>query len=248
MMKHDDTVQGVKRVTVDFSVIEHFCTTFTTHDDIGAVASLIGAAPLAVDYRSPEAHDSSTATIIRWGDGTLITHPYYGDECARQEVMSALSRHGHLAVCLVWGISLSPWRKTYSRMDPWHAAGASLAYFAYAANGRLEVGFDPYDFDRTDPSVRCGWNTGAVDTYLHDLHFSPLTVATQQSGRSLKPGRRTISRHKYACATLMERIAGATFPADVERPDSPGVGFTVASPVPAMSDAEFAHFMGPPQN
>ncbi|MFD8526566.1 hypothetical protein ACFV0L_04060 [Streptosporangium canum] len=243
-------LQGVERVTVDLSVVEHFCITFTTHDDIGTVSSLIGAVPLAVDYRSPEALDSSTATIIRWGDGTLITHPYYGHECARQEVMSALSRHGHLAVCLVWGISLSPWTKTYSRMDPWHAAGASFAYFAYAANGRLEVGFDPYDFVRAAPSARCGWNTGAVDAYLHDLDFSPLTVATQQSGRvfvrGARSGRHTIPRHKYACVTLLERIAGATFPADVERPDSPGAGFTVASPVPDMSDAEFAHFMGPP--
>ncbi|MEV0593162.1 hypothetical protein [Nonomuraea cavernae] len=238
-------------MTMDLSVFEDFCTTFTTHNDIETVASLIGAVPLAVDYRSPEALDSSTATIIRWGDGILITHPYYGYECARQEVMSALSRHGHLAVCLVWGIALSPWAKTYARMDPWHAAGASRAYFAYAANGRLDVGFDPYDFDSADASARCGWNTGAVDSYLHDLDFSPLTVATQQVGRGFgrgsRPGRRTIPRHKYAGVTLMERIAGATFPADVERPDSPIAGFTVASPVPAMSDAEFAHFMGPPQ-
>lgn len=243
MMKRDDTAQEVERVTVDLSVVEDFCTTFTTHNDVETVASLIGGVPLTVDHRSPEALDSSTATIIRWGDGTLIAHPYHGHECARQEAMSALSRHGHLTVCVVWGVALSPWRKTNSRMDPWHAAGASLAYFAYAANGRLEVGFDPYDSDRADLSVRCGWNTGAVDAYLHELDFSPLTVATQQSGR----GSRS-DRHEYACVTLMERIAGATFSADVERPDSPGVGFTFASPVPAMSDAEFAHFMGrPPQ-
>ncbi|SFK72077.1 hypothetical protein SAMN05216275_13330 [Streptosporangium canum] len=248
MMKRDDTAQGVECVAVDLSVVEDLCTTFTTHADVGTVASLIGAVPLAVDYRSPEALTSSTATIIRWGDGILITHPYYGDECARQEVMSVLSRDGHLAVCLVWGGALSLWRKTHSRMDPWYEAGASLAYFAYAADGRLEVGFDPYDFDSAAPSVRCGWNTGAVDVYLHDLDFTPLQVVTQQSGSSLRPGRHTISRHKYACVTLMERIAGATFPADVERPDSPDAGFTVASPVPAMSDAEFAHFMGPPQS
>lgn len=79
-------LQGVERVTVDLSVVEDFCTTFTTHNDIGTVASLIGAVPLAVDYRSPEALTSSTATIIRWGDGTLINQPSYGDECARQEV------------------------------------------------------------------------------------------------------------------------------------------------------------------
>ncbi|MEV4381823.1 hypothetical protein [Streptosporangium sp. NPDC049644] len=247
MMKRDDTAQGVEHVAVDLSVVEDFCTTFTTHNDVEIVASLIGAVPLAVDYRSPEALTSSTATIVRWGDGILIAQPYYGDECARQEVMSALSRHGHLAVCVVWGISLSPWGKNYSRMDPWHTAGASMAYFAYAASGRLEVGFDPYDFDRADPSLRCGWNTGAVDAYLHDLDFSLLTVATQRSGRGSRPGRRIIPRHKYACVTLMERIAGATFPAGVE-PDSPGAGFTIASPLPAMSDAEFAHFMGPPQS
>ncbi|WP_152990277.1 hypothetical protein [Sphaerimonospora mesophila] len=233
-------------MTLDLSVVADFCTTFTTHDDVETVASLIGGVPLAVDYRSPEALSPSTATIIRWGDGILIAQPYYGYECARQEVMSALSRHGHLAVCVVWGISLLPWAKTYSRMDPWHAAGASLTYFAYAANGRLDVGFDPYDFNRADPSARCGWNTGAVDPYLHDLDFSPLTVATQQSGRGSRSGRRTIPRHKYACVTLMERISGATFPADVERPDSPDAGFTIASPLPAMSDAEFAHFMGRP--
>jgi hypothetical protein len=99
-------------------------------------------------------------------------------------------------------------------------------------------GFDPYgDSDRADPPVRCGWNTGVVDAHLHDLDLSPFTVATQQPGRG---------RHKYACVTLMERIAGATFPADVERPDSPGAGFTIASPLPTMSGAEFAHFMGPP--
>lgn len=231
---------------MDLSVVEDFCATFTTHDDVEMVASLIGAVPLTVDYRSPEALDPSTATIIRWGGGVLVAHPYYGYECARQEVMSALSRHGHLAVCVAWGISLLPWTKTYSRMEPWHAAGATLAYFAYAANGRLDVGFDPYDFDTTDPSARCGWNTGAVDAYLHDLDFSPLTVATQQSGRGSRSGRHTIPRHKNACVTLLERIAGANFSADVERPDSPGAGFTVASPLPAMSDAEFAHFMGPP--
>ncbi|WP_371781762.1 hypothetical protein [Streptosporangium subroseum] len=227
-------LQGAERVILNLSMAEDFCTTFTTHDDIGTVASLIGAVPLGVDYHSPEALTSNTATIIRWGDGTLINQPYYGHECARQEAMSALSRHGHLAVCLVWGISLSPWRKTYARMDPWHAAGAS---FAYAANGRLEVGFDPYDFDRADPSVRCGWNTGVIDAYLHDLDLSPFTVATQQPGRD---------RHKYACVTLLERIASATFPADVERPESPDAGFTIAGPEPTMSEAEFAHFMGPP--
>lgn len=247
MMERHNTIQGVERVTVDLSAVEDFCTTFTTHDDVETVASLIGGVPLTVDYRSPEAHSPNTAIIVRWGDGILIAHPYYGDECARQEVMSALSRHGHLAVCVVWGVSLSPWRKTSSRMDQWYEAGASMAYFAYAANGRLDVGFDPYDFDRADPSARCGWNTGAVDAYLHDLDFSPLPVATQQS-RSSRLGRRSILRHKNACATLVERIAGAIFSADIERPDSPDAGFTVASPVPAMSDAEFAHFMGPPQD
>jgi hypothetical protein len=45
----------------------------------------------------------------------------------------------------------------------------------------------------------------------------------------------------------MGRIAGAIFPADVERPDSPDAAFTVARPVPDMSDAKFVHFMGPPQ-
>ncbi|SDI10004.1 hypothetical protein SAMN05421505_1343 [Sinosporangium album] len=247
MMKDDDTAQGVERSTVDLSVVGDFCTMFTTRDDIGTVASLIGGVPLAADYRSPEALDSITATLIRWGDGILITHPYYDYECARQEVMSALSRDGHLAVCLAWGIALLPWAKTYSNMDPWHAAGASLAYFAYAANGRLEVGFDPYDFDRADPSARCGWNTGVVDAYLHNLDFTPLTVATQHSGRKLRPGWRTIPQHAYACVTLMERIAGATFPADAKSPDSPDAGITIASPLPAMSVAEFARFMGPPQ-
>ncbi len=90
-MERDDTAQGVERVTVDLSVVEDFCATFTTHDDVETVASLIGGVPLTVDYRSPEALSPSTATILRWGDGILIAHPYYGDECARQEVMSALS-------------------------------------------------------------------------------------------------------------------------------------------------------------
>ncbi|WP_152990458.1 hypothetical protein [Sphaerimonospora mesophila] len=85
------------------------------------------------------------------------------------------------------------------------------------------------------------------DDRPRNLDFSPLTVATRHSGRGSRPGRRIIPRHKNACATLLERIAGATFPADGGRPDSPGAGFTVAGPVPAMSDAEFAHFMGPPQ-
>ncbi|MBF8186285.1 hypothetical protein ITP53_11105 [Nonomuraea sp. K274] len=113
-------------------------------------------------------------------------------------------------------------------MGSWRAAGALFAYFAYAANGRLEAGFDPADFDKADPAARCGWNTGAVDAYLHDLDFS--------AGG--------ISRH--ACITMLERIAGATFPEDHQRPAGPHVGFTIARPLPVMSDAEVAHFMGPP--
>ncbi|GAA1008334.1 hypothetical protein Aple_070280 [Acrocarpospora pleiomorpha] len=234
-------------MTLDLSVVEDFCTTFTTHDDIGTVASLIGALPLKVDYRL-EALEASTATIIRWGDGILINQPYYGYECAGQEVLSALSRHGHVAVCAVWGIACLPWAKTSGNMVPWSEAGASMAYFAYAANGRLEVGFDPCEFDRTDPSVRCGWNTGAVDAYLHDLDFSPVTVAGMVGGRNPRPGNLTIYQHTNACVTMLERISGATFPADAARPDSLDAGFTIASPLPAMSTAEFAHFMGPAQN
>ncbi|HEX4814954.1 MAG TPA: hypothetical protein VFV66_19610 [Nonomuraea sp.] len=211
-----------------YSVVSDLCTVFTTHDDIGTVASLIGAVPLTVDYRTEEAYNESTVTILRWGDGILVTHPYYSDLCARQEVLSALSRNGRLAVCVTWGMSISPWSKTYARMDPWRSAGALFAYFAYAANGRLEVGFDPADFDKADPSARCGWNTGAVDAYLHDLDFSAGSIS------------------QHACIAMLERIAGATFPEDHQRPAGPHAGFTIARPLPAMSDAEVAHFMGPP--
>lgn len=233
-------------MTMLYSTVSDFCTVFTTHDDIGTVASLIGAVPLTVDYRMPEAYNESTVTIMRWGEGILVTHPYYSDLCARQETMRSLSRDGHLAACVTWGISIAPWSKTRSRMDPWRSAGALFAYFAYAVNGRLEVGFDPDEFDKSDPAARCGWNTGAVDAYLHDLDFSPLMVETQPlseggSGQS----RGAVSQHEDACITMLERIAGAAFPVDHKRPAGPHVGFTIATPLPAMSDADFTHFMGP---
>lgn len=246
-MKRDDTAQGSEmRDNALFHTVSDFCTVFTTHDDIGTVASLIGAVSLTVDYRMPEAYNESTVTILRWGDGILVTHPYYSPLGARQEVMRALSRDDHLAVCVTWGLSIAPWSKTYARMDPWRSAGALFAYFAYAANGRLEVGFDPDDFDKADPAARCGWNTGAVDAYMHDLDFSPLMVETQQpSERGSGQSRGAVSRHEDACITMLERIASAVFPADHQRPDGPHVGFTIARPLPAMSAAEFAHFMGP---
>jgi hypothetical protein len=53
----------------------------------------------------------------------------------------------------------------------------------------------------------------------------------------MKQGKQLILRHKYIGVTLMERIAGAAFPADVERPDSPDAGITIASPLPDMGAA-----------
>ncbi len=121
--------------------LEDLCITYTTHSDVEVVASLIGAVPLTVDYRlAPEAMAQSTATIVRWGDGILLSHPYFGYECARQEVLSALSNGGRVAVCVAWGLGCLPWSKSGGDMVPWFRAAAEMAYVAYAVDGRLEAG------------------------------------------------------------------------------------------------------------
>ncbi|WP_062431027.1 hypothetical protein [Herbidospora daliensis] len=233
-------------MTSSLSHVEDLCITYTTHSDIEVVASLIGAVPLTVDYRvAPEAMTQSTTTIVRWGDGILISHPYFGYECSRQEVLGALSNGGHLAVCVTWGLGCLPWSKSGGDMVPWFEAAAALAYFAYAVDGRLDAGFDPCEFDRTDPSVRCGWNPGAVDDYLHDLDFGSVTVDGIVGGRNPRPGRIILAQHPKACVTMLERISGASFPVDVQWPDSIEAGFTVVKPMRTMSTDEFARFMGP---
>ncbi|MCK2218176.1 hypothetical protein MF672_030950 [Actinomadura sp. ATCC 31491] len=42
-MKRDDAAQKSGHVTLLYPTASDFCTVFTTHDDIGAAATLIGA-------------------------------------------------------------------------------------------------------------------------------------------------------------------------------------------------------------
>nr|WP_062340596.1 hypothetical protein [Herbidospora sakaeratensis] len=84
-----------------------------------------------------------------------------------------------------------------------------------------------------------------VDDYLHELDFGSVTVDGMRGGRNPRPARMIVAQHPTACVTMLERISGASFPADVQRPDSTEAGFTVTEPIRTMSTAEFARFMNP---